>query len=265
MNHKKFKVSWNKRLLCTVRYRFAWKWTRILSIAHSSGLSDRSNSIMNNHLHILKGLKGHYPGSEWLYTTLFEHENDVGKCLKVEISNNSMNLWSETLAFAAANLWYSSKIEVRHHFCNLLKHPTRQPVRCCTKSKRKTIVLLEDGTQHFGWENANKLKRIEYLPSFAMNQERVIPYILQTQASKSITKLLNKQILSCGVILSTKKKERKKLYVEGVMIYQGLLVMLHELRAPEFSHNVPVVQHPFANMLQLQATWVKTSTESNYN
>lgn len=59
-----------------------------------------------------------------------EHENDSGWCFKQEISNNSMNLWSDTLALAPANLWYSSKTDDRHHLCNLLMHPTRQPVRC---------------------------------------------------------------------------------------------------------------------------------------
>lgn len=49
------------------------------------------------------------------------------------MSNSSMNLWSETLALAAANRWYSSNIEDKHHFCNFLRHPTTQPVRCYVK------------------------------------------------------------------------------------------------------------------------------------
>jgi len=63
---------------------------------------------------------------------LCELENDVDKCFRLETSNSSINLWSETLAFAAANRWYSSNTEDRHHFCSFLKHPTRQPVRCWT-------------------------------------------------------------------------------------------------------------------------------------
>jgi hypothetical protein len=59
-----------------------------------------------------------------------EQENDIGIWLKLETSNISMNLWSETLAFAAANRWYSSNIDVKHHFWSFLKQPTRQPVRC---------------------------------------------------------------------------------------------------------------------------------------
>lgn len=38
----------------------------------------------------------------------FEHKKDAGKCFKLEASNNSMNLWFVTLAFATANHWYSS-------------------------------------------------------------------------------------------------------------------------------------------------------------
>lgn len=41
---------------------------------------------------------------------------DIGGCLKLDISNNSINLRSDTLALSAANLWYSSKMEVNHHF-----------------------------------------------------------------------------------------------------------------------------------------------------
>lgn len=57
---------------------------------------------------------------------------DTGGCFKLDISNNSINLRSDILALSAANLWYSSKMEVKHHFWYFLKHPTRQPVRCCT-------------------------------------------------------------------------------------------------------------------------------------
>ena len=64
----------------------------------------------------------------WFY--LFEHENGIGKCFKLETSNISINLWSATLALAAANRWYSSKTDERHHRCSFLRHPTRQPVRC---------------------------------------------------------------------------------------------------------------------------------------
>lgn len=65
---------------------------------------------------------------------LFGTENDLGKFLKDETSNISINLWSEILALAAANRWYSSNTEVRHHLCDFLKHPTRQPVRCWMSS-----------------------------------------------------------------------------------------------------------------------------------
>jgi len=65
-----------------------------------------------------------------LVVYLLEHENDIGRCFKLETSNNSINLWSVTLALAAAKRWYSSKTDVRHHLCNFLKQPTRQPVRC---------------------------------------------------------------------------------------------------------------------------------------
>lgn len=51
---------------------------------------------------------------------LFKYENGIGKCFKLEISNNSTNLWSETRAFAAAKRWYSSKTDDKHHFCSFL-------------------------------------------------------------------------------------------------------------------------------------------------
>lgn len=38
------------------------------------------------------------------YFYFLEHENDNGWCFKQEMSNNSMNLWSDTRALAAANL-----------------------------------------------------------------------------------------------------------------------------------------------------------------
>lgn len=61
---------------------------------------------------------------------LLEHEKESGECLRLEMSKSSMNLWSEILALEAANLWYSSKIEDKHHLCIFLTHPTRHPVRC---------------------------------------------------------------------------------------------------------------------------------------
>lgn len=97
-----------------------------------------------------------------------------------------MNLWSETLALAAAKRWYSSKTDVRHHFCNLRRHPTRQPVRCW-QSEQQTIYNLEGiyRTQN----NEIKDQRNQfctYLPSFAVNQNRVIPHVCIAPRSKSI-------------------------------------------------------------------------------
>lgn len=86
--------------------------------------------IQSRNYHTLPLTKGSKSLSTLLLVYLFEHENDIGWCLKLETSNNSINLWSEILALAAAKRWYSSKTEVRHHRCNFLKHPTRQPVRC---------------------------------------------------------------------------------------------------------------------------------------
>ena len=76
-----------------------------------------------------------------LVVYLLEHENDIGRCFKLETSNNSINLWSVTLALAAAKRWYSSKTDVRHHLCNFLKQPTRQPVRCWTERKQASNKL----------------------------------------------------------------------------------------------------------------------------
>lgn len=68
--------------------------------------------------------------------------NEVFKCFKEETSKRSINLWSDILVLAAAKRWYSSKVEVRHHFCNFLRQPTTQPVRCCIKeTKRKGLHL----------------------------------------------------------------------------------------------------------------------------
>jgi hypothetical protein len=52
------------------------------------------------------------------------------RCIRLDASNSSMNLWSVVLAFAAAKCRYSSNTEDRHHFCSFLRHPTTQPVRC---------------------------------------------------------------------------------------------------------------------------------------
>lgn len=60
-------------------------------------------------------------------------ENVAFKCFSEEMSKHSINLWSDSLVLAAAKRWYSSKIEVRHHFCNFLRQPITQPVRCCIK------------------------------------------------------------------------------------------------------------------------------------
>lgn len=62
---------------------------------------------------------------------LLEQEKDIGVCFKPDTSNDSKNLWSETLALAAANRLYSSSIDVMHHFWSFLMHPTRHPVLCC--------------------------------------------------------------------------------------------------------------------------------------
>lgn len=81
----------------------------------------------------------------WTGCYLFEHENGNDCCLKLDASKSSINLWSDTLALAAAKRWYSSNTEVRHHFCNFLKHPTRQPVRCWkmdTKKKHNLNKIL---------------------------------------------------------------------------------------------------------------------------
>lgn len=97
---------------------------------------------------------------------LFKQENDIGRCFRLETSNNSMNLWSETLAFAAANLWYSSNMDDKHHLCNFLKHPTRQPVRCW-KYKNKTTLSNSEGINFL----IKKLEKLtcKYLPSFTVN------------------------------------------------------------------------------------------------
>ena len=55
---------------------------------------------------------------------------EAARCVKLDASNSSMNLWSVLLAFAAAKCRYSSNTEDRHHFCSFLRHPTTQPVRC---------------------------------------------------------------------------------------------------------------------------------------
>lgn len=96
---------------------------------------------------------------------LFKQENDRGWFFKLETSNNSMNLWSDTLALAAANLWYSSKMEDRHHLCSFLKHPTRHPVRCCTNYWYKLVENFQINLVK-GDKNMATLK---YLPSLAMN------------------------------------------------------------------------------------------------
>jgi hypothetical protein len=63
-------------------------------------------------------------------TTRFGQYCEAVKCIKLDASNSSMNLWSVLLAFAAAKCRYSSNTEDRHHFCSFLRHPTTQPVRC---------------------------------------------------------------------------------------------------------------------------------------
>ena len=45
-----------------------------------------------------------------------------------------MNFRSLILDFAPAKRWYSSTTEDKHQFCNFLKQPTRQPVRCCNSN-----------------------------------------------------------------------------------------------------------------------------------
>lgn len=96
---------------------------------------------------------------------LFEHENDNDCCLKLDASKSSINLWSDTLALAAAKRWYSSNTEVRHHFCNFLRHPTRQPVRCW-KVDRKQKHNLDKAL--LLW-NSRQPKNKNYAPSHVCN------------------------------------------------------------------------------------------------
>lgn len=104
---------------------------------------------------------------------LVEQEKVIGIWLKLETSNISMNLWSETLAFAAANRWYSSNIDVKHHFWSFLKHPTRQPVLCCKfqiHTQKISVFFLNVG--------ANRLKKMsrigeKNLPCLAYNESEL--------------------------------------------------------------------------------------------
>lgn len=105
---------------------FRWKSIHLIAKMHSG-----------NHTHFLVIQRQKFPffkmkeaGIVWTDHLPFEHEMGMDMCFTAETSNNSINLWSVTLALAAANRWYSSKTEERHHLCSFLKHPTRQPVRC---------------------------------------------------------------------------------------------------------------------------------------
>lgn len=87
-----------------------------------------------------------FPSCSWgegsyFFNTSYR-ENEACKCFKLEISNRSMNIWSEILVLAAAKRWYSSKIEARHHCCIFLRHPTRQPVRCYKQRDPKLRELI---------------------------------------------------------------------------------------------------------------------------
>lgn len=111
---------------------FRWKSIHLIAKMHSG-----------NHTHFLVIQRQKFPffkmkeaGIVWTDHLPFEHEMGMDMCFTAETSNNSINLWSVTLALAAANRWYSSKTEERHHLCSFLKHPTRQPVRCCKVEKK---------------------------------------------------------------------------------------------------------------------------------
>jgi len=70
-------------------------------------------------------------GTAWKPLTLVSSQYcEAVRCIKLDASNSSMNLWSVLLAFAAAKCRYSSNTEDRHHFCSFLRHPTTQPVWC---------------------------------------------------------------------------------------------------------------------------------------
>lgn len=60
--------------------------------------------------------------------------------LKLTASNDSINLKSVTLDLTPAKTWYSSNTEDRHQFCNFRKHPTRQPVLCCSRGETEAAV-----------------------------------------------------------------------------------------------------------------------------
>jgi hypothetical protein len=46
-------------------------------------------------------------------------------------SYNSINCWSIDRDFGCEKRLYSSNIDVWLQFCSFLKHPIKQPVRCC--------------------------------------------------------------------------------------------------------------------------------------
>ena len=117
----------------------------------------------------------------------FEQENCSGVFFKLEMSNISTNLWSDILDFTPANLWYSSKIEDRHHFCSFRKHPTRHPVRCCI---RKIVWYITCEMQLY---NNLKTKRGKwaikqaYLSTLAMYKNWVVSCVCYIGKEKKMS------------------------------------------------------------------------------
>lgn len=105
-----------------------------------------------------------------------------------ETSKLSINLRSDTLTFAPANRWYSSNTEARHQFCSFLKQPTRQPVRCCVTKKKKKKNQLNHSSE---FDVMNKVCIYSYLPSFAVNQHWMIPYIWSNRIMREKKKIKN--------------------------------------------------------------------------
>ena len=67
-------------------------------------------------------------GTAWKPLTLVSSQYcEAVRCIKLDASNSSMNLWSVLLALKCR---YSSNTENWHHFCSFLRHPTTQPVWC---------------------------------------------------------------------------------------------------------------------------------------
>lgn len=99
-----------------------------------------------------------------------------------------MNLWSVILAFAAAKRWYSSKTEDKHHFCSFLKHPTKQPVRCCRCENIQQLVQdLDHEVVSLGKVEANcKSKSWSYLASLAVNKQGLVSWVCKGSNMKGV-------------------------------------------------------------------------------